>query len=50
MTVKELIEQLQKVNQEAEVTAYDPDTETYEPVTGMIISEDKIELNTDLIE
>lgn len=49
MTVKELIEQLKIVNQDAEVTAYDGDTETYEPVTGIIYSEDNVELQTDPI-
>lgn len=47
MKVKDLIELLLKCNQEADVIAYDADTEDYEDVTGIDYSETVVEIQTD---
>jgi hypothetical protein len=52
MTVKELIEKLQNAvkhgqNPEAEVCSWDPDTDNWETVTVLSLSQDTVLLYTD---
>lgn len=48
MKVHALIELLRYCNQNAEVTAFDADSEAFEPVTGLIHDDnDVVELHTD---
>lgn len=53
MTVKELIEQPQNLtahglSEKCMVTAYDPDSATVEPVTGMTFDNETLEFHTDV--
>lgn len=47
MTVNELIKHLKKLNPDASVEAFDPDLWGFSPVTGFIVSDNAIELQTD---
>jgi hypothetical protein len=48
MMVRDLIEMLHEMEQDAEVYIWDPDAEDYMPVTGAVHNETRVDLQSDV--